>query len=127
MMSCSRPRFGGYSALQDFFVRRFVLSFVVFAHFKIYIGQAHCRLYSTSYSDRPTVPQHHEAASGHPARWIGYDGDRSSFIRRPRRSSSQSCFINNFATIYYFSSCSPFLHNFYYTFYDVHMISSFSC
>jgi hypothetical protein len=101
MMSCLRPRYGGYSALRGFFVRRSVLYFN-FCNFclqffsKLHIGQTHCRLHSTSYSDRPTVPQHHEAAPGHPARWIGYDGDRSCFIRHPRRSSSQSRFIITF-------------------------------
>jgi hypothetical protein len=116
MMSCSKLRFGGYSALRGFFVRRsvFLLSFVMFAHlFKNYIGQTHCRLYSTSYSDRPTVPQHHEAASGHPARWIGYDGDRSCFIRRPRRSSSQSRFIKQFRYyLLFFLAVRPFFTTF---------------
>lgn len=69
--------------------------------FSFDIGQTYCWLHSTSHSDCPTVSQYYEAAPGHPSRWIGYDGDCSCFIRRPRGSSSQSRFMNIFQLFFF--------------------------
>ena len=123
-------RCGASSSGGLFFALNF-RSFVIFAHkfLFIYIGQTHCRLYSTSYSDRPTVPQHHKAAPGYPARWIGYDGDCSCFIRRPRCSSSQSRFIKQiryYLFIIFFLAVRLFFTTFTTPFfYDVHKILFF--
>jgi hypothetical protein len=127
-MSCSRPRYGGYSALRGFFVRRFVqILFICNVCSQLFLNSHRTNSLPTLFhelfrpSNSPSTPRSNAWPSSQVdrLRWrllVLYQTFKKLFVAKS---------LHKTISLFIFSS-SPILYNFYYAFfYDVHKIVFF--